>query len=294
MTRKQQVKKAKMRARQSLAKGRPPLAGKPTPSLSRKATNDLITSHHQLRKQLDAAEVEGNEVEVGALKQRINDLGGLKSYQLASMQGQASERGGDSSLVLMEWLEDLILTLESVDRKLRVLEVGALSTKNACSKSGLFNIERIDLHSQTEGIIQEDFMVRPMPASDNELFDVISLSLVINFVPNIVDRGEMLKRTCRFLDRSRKLPGSLQGAFPALFLVMPAACITNSRYLNEERLTLMMASLGYVSIKRKQTAKLVYYLWQLRDKPIADEQDFPKQQISQEGGRNNFCIVLKR
>ena len=94
---------------------------------------------------------------------------------------------------------------------------------------------------------------------DKDQFDIISLSLVLNFVPTDGGRGEMLKRTCLFLDKraSRGMSELLQRTFPALFLVLPAACITNSRYMNEERLTLMMASLGYVLLKVRQTDKLI-------------------------------------
>ena len=279
-----------------LSKGRPPTARKPRATLSKKTTNATINTHHQLIKQLALAEAKGDEKEVDGLKKRINDLGGLKGYQLASIQGQSSERGGDSSSVLLEWLSDLKPMLEILDSKGRMLEVGALSTKNACSRSGLFDITRIDLHSQAGGIIQQDFMERPLPRSKSETFDIISLSLVLNFVPEPVKRGEMLRRTCRFLEQNAPVtrPDITRDIFPALFLVLPAACTTNSRYMSEERLTLIMASLGYVSLKRKQTAKLVYYLWQLRDRPLFDEQDFPKKEVNPGGGRNNFSIVLHK
>lgn len=295
MTRKAQVKRFNYK-RKMLSSGRPPTASKPQASLSKTATQRLIRSHHQLNKQIKMAESNGDQEMIGELKQRINDLGGLKSYQLASAQGQSNERGGDSSIVLMEWLQHHKSTLASLNSKIRLLEIGALSTKNACSKSGLFKIERIDLYSQSEGIIQQDFMERPLPRFEKDQFDIISLSLVLNFVPSAADRGEMLKRTCQFLDTRapRTMPASLHDNFPALFLVLPAACITNSRYMNEERLTVMMASLGYVSLKRKQTAKLIYYLWILRDKPMPELQNFPKAQINPGGDRNNFSIVLKK
>ena len=90
------------------------------------------------------------------------------------------------------------------------------------------------------------------------------------------------------------LPQELPDYFPSLFLVLPASCILNSKYMSEERLTLMMAGLGYVLLKRKQTAKLVYYLWTLRDRPAPQQQDFPKREVNPSGQRNNFSIVLKK
>ncbi|KAK3619519.1 25S rRNA (adenine2142-N1)-methyltransferase [Elasticomyces elasticus] len=278
-----------------LANGRPPTATKPQASLSHKKTRDQIRSHHVLNKQLAAAEAKGDDVEADELKKRIEDLGGLKSYQLASLQGQAKDRGGDSSTVLMEWLKPLAAQMAKREQKIRLLEVGALSTANACSKSGLFDIERIDLYSQAEGILQQDFMERPLPDSDKSQFDIISLSLVLNFVPDPEGRGQMLRRTCQFLNKHarRAFGEELQAVYPALFLVLPAPCIVNARYINEERLTTMMSTLGYVMLERKLTSNLVYYLWQLRDKPRKDFQDFPKKQVNPGAGRNNFCVVLK-
>ncbi|KAK3066511.1 25S rRNA (adenine2142-N1)-methyltransferase [Teratosphaeriaceae sp. CCFEE 6253] len=281
--------------RAGLANGRPPKAAKPKATLSHHKTREQISTYHTLNKQLAAAKAAGDDVEIEKLSKNIDDLGGLEAYQLASMQGQSKDRGGDSSAVLMEWLKPLATEMLSREQRIRMLEVGALSTNNACSKSGLFEIERIDLFSQAEGIVQQDFMDRPIPESDKSQFDIISLSLVLNFVPDAEGRGAMLRRTCQFLNKHarRAFSEELQAVYPALFLVLPAPCIANSRYMNDERLTCMMASLGYVMLQRKQTAKLVYYLWQLRDKPRKDKQDFPKRVVAAGGGKNNFCVVLK-
>jgi len=274
--------------------GRPPLAKKPQSALSAAATRNFIRTHHQLSKELAKAESQGKEAEASELRKLISDLGGLKSYQAASIIGQSNERGGDSSVVLMEWLEPLAAERSKLPAKLRLLEVGALSTKNACAKSGLFDIERIDLFSETKGIVQQDFMERPIPSHGRDRFDIISLSLVLNFVPDAIGRGEMLKHTCKFLDtHAPRSFAELQDKVPALFLVLPAPCIWNSRFLSEERLTCLMASLGYVLLQLKLTTKLMYTLWLLRDEPVPEDQDFPKKQINPGGGKNNFSIILK-
>ncbi|RMY50557.1 hypothetical protein D0865_06843 [Hortaea werneckii] len=279
-----------------ISKGRPPLAKKPTAALSAEKTRQLIRTHHQLNKELAKAEALGDHEGATDLKKRIEAFGGLESYQQASIQGQAKDRGGDSSVILMEWLKSIsIPTRADSLSKLRLLEVGALSTKNACSKSGIFDIERIDLNSQAEGIKQQDFMERPLPSSDSERFDIISLSLVLNYVPDAEGRGEMLRRTCRFLrTETGTAPGNdTKTAFPALFLVLPAPCIFTSRYMNEERLTCVMAGLGYVLLRFKHTHKLMYTLWQLRDEPALEDQSFPKKEVNPGGNRNNFSVVLR-
>jgi len=283
------------RASRQLSAGRPPTVSKPQASLSSQKTRQLINEHHQLNKQITKAELDGDRAAADELRKRIERLGGLKLYQLASLEGQSKERGGDSSVVLMQWLQPIIGSVKRSGTKLRLLEVGALSTKNACSNAGIFEIQRIDLHSQGEGILQQDFMERPIPNGDADQVDIISLSLVLNFVPSPVGRGDMLRRTCQFLDTCARAESEeqLRHTFPALFMVLPAPCITNSRYMSEERITCLMASLGYIMLHFKQTAKLVYYLWQLRDEPSPEDQDFAKKQVNPGPARNNFCVVLR-
>ena len=177
-----------------------------------------------------------------------------------------------------------------------MLEVGALSTTNACSRSGIFEIERIDLNSQAKGIMQQDFMERPLPKDSSEQFDIISLSLVLNYVPNAAGRGEMLERTLQFLRNPSfsELGQNLTASFPSLFLVLPVSCVTNSRYLDESRLEAIMGSLGYDKVHQKLTNKLAYYLWKATDLvPKKRTESFKKVEVRAGKTRNNFAIVLK-
>lgn len=287
----------KQKPRQNLSAGRPPTVQRPK-SITRKATKSLIGKHHVLEKRRVQAAAKGDAPEEAAVAAEIEAMGGLKKYQEASLQGQREDRGGDSSRVLLDWLKDAMITssVPGDNERLRMLEVGALSTDNACSKSGLFDIERIDLNSQGEGILQQDFMHRPLPKINTDKFDLISLSLVLNYVPDPRGRGEMLRRTLDFL---RDAPceysnPTLSSLFPSLFLVLPAPCVQNSRYLDEERLEAVMASLGYSKMKSKITQRLVYYMWK-RDGEGSDiRQEFSKKELRPGGSRNNFAIVLKR
>jgi 25S rRNA (adenine2142-N1)-methyltransferase len=353
----------------SLSSGRPPLLTNPPPTLSSKATRTLIRSHHTLQKQKAAALKSGDLALAEEIEATIQKQGGLEKYQRASLLGQDKERGGDSSRVLMSWLAPLLpslkaksgapkakgakenayseaqaqtTTTETTKPKLTMLEVGALSSSNACSHSRIFAIERIDLNSQSPGIKQQDFMERPLPKLEDERFDIISLSLVLNYVAEPETRGEMLRRTLKFL---RSLPPSLSGEgagvgadadiegrnvgdedvgekgesecvgderecpqelaldafFPSLFLVLPAPCVLNSRYLDSARLDAIMNSLGYVKVREKVSNKLVYYLWRVdydRGRRGAGEsqrqrQVFKKTEVRSGGSRNNFAVVLK-
>ncbi|KAK6079196.1 nucleolus protein [Seiridium cupressi] len=282
----------KKKTSKNLAHGRPPTLQKPK-SISRQATKALINAHHVLEKRKVQAVAKGDTAQQAAIDKEISALGGIEKYQQASLQGQRNDRGGDSSRVLMEWLKPALPALRDMTANpLRMLEVGALSTTNDCSKSRLFAMERIDLNSQGEGILQQDFMARPLPTDDSGRFDIISLSLVLNFVPDAQGRGNMLLRTLEFL----RLPGThgseLGNFFPTLFLVLPAPCVTNSRYMDESRLEAIMTSLGYTKTKSKLTQKLVYYLW-ARTNAMAPKLEFSKTQIRTGGSRNNFAIILQ-
>lgn len=285
-------------SKQKLKSGRPPTARPTNPTtLSHKATSSTIRAFHRLHKALSAAEKTHDHDLASSLRRQIDALGGLQRYQAASIQGQALDRGGDSSVVLVDWLRDGGVATGKGETGLRMLEVGALSMGNTCGTSGLFEgIVRIDLHSQAEGIREQDFMERPLPRGEGERFDVLSLSLVLNFVPTPEGRGEMLRRTCAFL-RS-PTPPSGRGAstdddlFPSLFLVLPLPCVTNSRFLSDERLCCIMGSLGYALRQRKESRKLVYYLWVLRD-ARAPCGRFGKVEVNPGPGRNNFAVVLE-
>ncbi|EGC45067.1 conserved hypothetical protein [Histoplasma capsulatum var. duboisii H88] len=327
----------------SISHGRPPTAiRKPAASLSAKATRTLIRAHHQLHKARARALAEKNEALVRDLDRQIAAHGGLESYQLASKKGQSKERGGDSSKVLVEWLAPVFEELNLQWRKpqnqgggasgangtgdgkgdpkaekgeetprrpppLRLLEVGALSTSNTCSRVGLLDVTRIDLHSQEKGILQQDFMERPLPTCDEEKFHIISLSLVLNYVSNSASRGKMLKQTTAFLTPPPPLIATTGDAasenapdeqpnnsahLPSLFLVLPAACVLNSRYFTEERLRALMSSLGYEMVQRKVTLKLVYYLWKYSVDGVPRASVFKKEILNPGGKRNNFTVTL--
>ncbi|KAI9718895.1 MAG: hypothetical protein M1812_003779 [Candelaria pacifica] len=289
------AKKKRSKKSRSLSHGRPPIIHKPPAALSSKATRTLIRSHHALQKAIVQAISDGDTAKAEVLQAQLKEQGGLKSYQQASITGQSSERGGDSSKLLMEWLESSLKPLLKQVKKgfepLRLLEVGALSKSNACSRSSLFAVTRIDLNSQDESIVRQDFMQRPLPASDEERFDLISLSLVLNYVPDAVGRGDMLWRTTQFL-RTPSDADQSNVPFPSLFLVLPASCVTNSRYLDEKRLTEIMESLGYLLAQRKVSTKLAYYLWRRNLNSSIRTEKFKKIEVNSGRSRNNFAVVL--
>ncbi|EXV00025.1 DUF3321 domain protein [Metarhizium robertsii] len=279
------------RPRRSLHAGRPPTAQLARRSMSRKASRNFINKHHQLEKRQRQAIAQGDKEAEAAISAEISDMGGLNRYQQASLQGQSNERGGDTSKILLEMLPvDLI---KKANRRPRMLEVGSLSTRNACSNSRLFDMVHIDLNSQEPGILKQDFMTLPLPEESAEEFDIISLSLVLNFVPEAEGRGQMLFRTLLFL---RQPADTVQkpndDPFPSLFLVLPRSCVDNSRYFSDKKLGSLMGALGYTMRRSKKTQKLAYSLW-ARDHMTAGEIRFTKQEVNPGRKRNNFAITLK-
>lgn len=87
-------------------------------SASHKVTQSTISTFHSLLKQRKRIERqlassathgqhEALERELQDIDRQVNELGGLEAYQQASTLGQSSQRGGDSSHVLIKWLKNL-------------------------------------------------------------------------------------------------------------------------------------------------------------------------------------------
>ncbi|KAI4941096.1 hypothetical protein J4E86_010597 [Alternaria arbusti] len=282
----------------TLSHGRPPVS-KPKERMTSERSRTIIRTHHRLQKEHAAALKKGDVSSAEEIARAIEKNGGIKMYQAASKQGQAKDRGGDSSKLLVDWLQQSkVLDPKARDRRragdaeLRCLEVGALSTKNEISKyASVIDMTRIDLNSQGPGIEKQDFMERPLPTCDDERFDIISLSLVLNYVPDAVGRGEMLKRITKFLRKGVAWTETADSVLPALFFVLPLPCVDNSRYLDEELFLAIMGDLGFTMRFSKNTSKLCYYLFTLTNEPKATTAE--KRKIRDGPGMNNFCIVVE-
>ena len=273
-----------------ISHGRPPLHKSHSATLSSKVTRSIIRSHHNLRKERAKALECGDEMRAGELENLIASQGGINSYQLASTLGQSAERGGDSSRLLVDWLEETTTYVSAHDEHLRLLEVGALTTRNACSQVKCLDITRIDLHSQEPGIQEIDFMDLPLPKREDQKFNILSLSLVLNFVPDAAARGAMLKRTCELLSHGRmQQPTNL---LPCLFLVLPLPCVSNSRYLTEKKLGEIMEGLGFSLARSKKSPKLFYSLWTYDSLCDKKTLRFKKEEVRSGASRNNFAIVM--
>ncbi|KLT39744.1 putative nucleolus protein [Cutaneotrichosporon oleaginosum] len=269
---------------------------KPVSSTSHRVTQSTISRFHTLlkrRKRIErqlasSASSERHETlekELAEINGQLTEMGGLEAYQQASSLGQSSQRGGDSSHVLIKWLKGL-RTLTTWVLPLRMLEIGALTPNNYASCSKWIQNHPIDLRSRHPSIIQEDFLLRSEPQTDEQRFDVISCSLVLNFVPDPRERGRML-RLCRAHLLPR--PSSM------LFIVLPFPCVNNSRYTTTESFKQLVTSLGFKLEQEhwRPHGKVAYWLFRW-DVATRDISQFRRKRILNDGAtRNNFTILIE-
>ncbi|KAI3632141.1 hypothetical protein MIR68_009977 [Amoeboaphelidium protococcarum] len=247
---------------------------------SQAQTQRIISRFHVLKKQMQRCA--GDDKEMARLQKEIESLGGMDAYQKASLLGQSKQRGGDSSKWLIKALPRGIKPADGT--RLRLLDVGALEDNYQRYRSWL-QVTAIDLNPQNAFVQKFDFMEYRLPDQRdiNEHFDILCLSLVLNFVPDHAQRGEMLRKAVLHLKA---------GGY--LFIVLPRPCVDNSRYFDKDLLHQLLESLGFVTEQEHTSPKLYYGLYRLMKKvPPQQWQCSSKSEIKTGDRLNNFCITLK-
>ncbi|CDR87768.1 uncharacterized protein SPSC_03511 [Sporisorium scitamineum] len=257
---------------------------------------EKIAKFHTLLKQLEQAKTaeEKDEIQAG-----LDSLGGLAQYQAWSLTGSAKAGQTPTS----KWCMEALNTVYTHDRnqpKFRVLDVGAI-TGTAYTKYRWVDATYIDLHPWGDNVQKYSFFDFPVPTTEDEKFNMVALSLVINFVGDVRKRGEMLRHVHKYLPQDG--PGFC-------FLVLPLSCLTNSRYMNQSHLRSILDSLGFTVLKQSDSAKLSR--WLLQRKPLSERQAaaakndnaaagandewdgtvFKKRELNPGNDRNNFAIVV--
>ncbi|KAG5718665.1 UPF0657 nucleolar protein [Termitomyces sp. T112] len=234
------------------------------------------------RAQLKAGTTNEESVEaLAAVEDEITQLGGLETYQRMSAIGQGTDRGGGSEKILIKWLKDFGLH-KNCACKLCLLEVGALKPDNYSTCATWIDPTPLDLRSRHPSIIEQDFLQLDVTAHRNK-WDILSLSLVLNFVPEPKDRGRML-----LIAHDILIPNG------HLFLALPFACVNNSRYLDLRNLESLLAAIGFTKVKEKwkEGRKMAYWLFQKAEPSGLSPEIFGKKSVLRQGNRNNFCILL--
>lgn len=241
-----------------------------------KASRTIIRRFHTLLKRQAQSEEDHEDIQ-----RQLNGLGGLEAYQHMSSIGQSSDRGGGSHTLLLQWLKQR--RLDETGAKLELLEVGALKPDNYRSCSSWIACSPMDLRSRHPSIREQDFLLMDM-AENTARWNVISLSLVLNFVPVPKDRGRMLSMAHVMLTEEGYL-----------FLALPLPCVMNSRYMTFDHMDAIMTTIGFTEIERKwrQGGKMAYWLYQKAAPTRTRVSELSKKVVLRSGAdRNNFAVLL--
>ncbi|KAK9722291.1 25S rRNA (adenine2142-N1)-methyltransferase [Basidiobolus ranarum] len=251
---------------------------KAKPTSFKKKTAQVIRRFHVLNKEVEKT---NDPVKIEEIKNEMEKLGGLELYQRASVLGASKSRGGDTSKWLIQELSKIGIPDEN-KTKLALLDIGALSSENYKKQSSWIKTTAIDLNARDSNIIKQDFLEMEPPKEASGRFNIVCLSLVVNFVGDPLKRGIMISKTRDFL-----LPSGF------LFFVVPLPCVTNSRYLNHEYLREFMLNLGFKLVSCHFAKKLAYYLFQLGKPTKTIQEKFQRKNLINDGpGRNNFSMML--
>ncbi|KDN43190.1 hypothetical protein K437DRAFT_225796 [Tilletiaria anomala UBC 951] len=218
------------------------------------------------------------------LRQQMDETyGGLDGYQKESLKGRDRHNAGETGKWLVQQVGPIWKAEQEASgkRRIRLLDVGSLSG-TAYHKYKWIDPVNIDLSPQSERVIKSDFFDWPLPQNEAACFDCVALSLVINFEGNLFRRGNMLLHAHKHLTKAG-----------FLFLVLPLACVENSRYLDHARLRAILHACGWNVVEQNDSAKLTRWLCQRRqDQAQAgwDGTSFKKEEIRKGPSFNNFCI----
>ncbi|CAO3685590.1 unnamed protein product [Umbelopsis vinacea] len=253
-------------------------------------TARLIRRFHVLNKELaklkNGDDKHETEKKMQNIHSEMESMGGLDWYQRASKLGQSKVRGGDSS----KWLMGALQRENIPERyKDQLCDCWMSEHSHHLITRNINGLKQRRLTSTPSILIhQQDFLQMSPPETEEERFDIVCLSLVVNFVGDPVDRGNMLIHTRDFFPSQRADFKNQR----LLYLVLPLPCITNSRYFSHDHLLAMMDSIGYSKcIDYHHSNKLAYYLFEMTAK-VAQIPDWKKKILKDAKGRNNFSIVM--
>ncbi|XP_014661707.1 PREDICTED: 25S rRNA (adenine(2142)-N(1))-methyltransferase-like isoform X2 [Priapulus caudatus] len=254
---------------------------KSVPIIVQRLKPDVISKLHQLNKKVELIKKQETidkalkKAKLASLENEIKQIGGLSVYQTVSKTREHFHGNVNSS----KWIISSLKTFASKSEvKLRLLDVGALSM-NYENQASWLQCTYIDLNPQKKGILKSDFL--KFKSGAMEEYDIIVLSLVLNFPGDAQVRGQMLVKATELC----KTCGYI-------FVVLPLACLSNSRYLTHDNFHVMMESLGHSLIASHNSTKLSHKAFRKKSR-LPEKCDFPKKVVQPGGNKNNFCIVLQ-
>lgn len=219
------------------------------------ANNEIISRVHAENKKNSSA-------------QALFDTGMIDAYQQASLYGN---KHFDSS----KWL---IQNMGPMPKPLKLLDVGSL--RLVYSKYSWIEATYIDLHSRHPQIQTADLLT--FLPEDGKLFNIVCLSLVINFVGCPYQRFLMLRKARQLLD-----PNFKDGI---VFIVLPRAVLFNSRRMTVDYFKSILSHTGLETIVEKHSKKLSMFITKSCP-PILDSLPLKTPNLALSGA-NNFRISV--
>ncbi|XP_041461963.1 25S rRNA (adenine(2142)-N(1))-methyltransferase-like [Lytechinus variegatus] len=244
----------------------------------------IISRLHTIMKDIDkvkqdtTSSSDDKKMKVKQLELKIEELGGLQAYQQSSLLGEHLHGNVNTSKWVLQKLKEANIRSPK-GSKLCLLDVGALQ-ENYSKQTKWLDAVAIDLNPQCEGIIKSDFF--DFKVGESDVYDIIVLSLVLNFVSSPSQRGEMLKR-CQTLCRQEG----------HIFIVLPRACLDNSRYLDHALFEQMMESLNFDLVAKHDSKKLSFLMFRKAEKRKEVKTSFHKREVRNGTRCNNFCIIMR-
>jgi 25S rRNA (adenine2142-N1)-methyltransferase len=259
--------------------------------------SDIISSYHTFLKQLAAVDsnptfpTTASKLLRKSVLQAQIDAFGIEQYQVASRTGEAVNGGVDCSAWIQAQIASTCASSRSIPQPLSLLDVGAIVQRFPSTVLGAhgltLHVKSIDLNPQdSSGQVEKvdffDFAVRT--AEQGLTYDVVVLALVLNFVPLASNRGKMLS-----------LAHDISSPSGMLFIVLPRACLSNSRYCDEALITGILLSIGWAVDKTAHTSKLARFVCRKVEPSPEKQVEFATRKSVRGGsGRNNFLILLPR
>ncbi|WFD32736.1 25S rRNA (adenine(2142)-N(1))-methyltransferase [Malassezia sp. CBS 17886] len=248
---------------------------------------EAIAKYHMLEKQIARTT---DDAQRDALRAEQTAMGGLAVYQDQSTTGSTTLRGGESG----KWCVQQLQAIVAPKTHLRILDIGAIAGTAYAKWKHWVNTTSIDLNPRAAHVHRADFFEWPVPAADGERYDVVGLSLVVNFVGDLAQRGAMLLHAHQYLHT---------GGY--VYLVLPLACVQNSRYLTHDHLRAIVQSAGYRVTRQEDSARLTRWLLQqvpssrAPPRTLQEARDqfwdgcvYKKRELVPGTHLNNFCILM--
>lgn len=226
------------------------------------------------------------EAQSSAIIHRVHnrDSRPLTEAEHAAYQEQ-SLRGAEGFDVC-KWVE-MTLTRIGDTKGRTLLDVGAINSlryEAGVSPLHLASSRAIDLHvlDKSSAVEEADFLELNI---GKEQYDIVVLSLVVNFEPDPRRRGEMMLKANGLLRSSD---------YGLCFFVLPKACFEHSRYFSYELFAGLCTDAGFEVVDdwTTVTERLSMLVLKRVSRPLG--KGFPRKKVFTDNGNyNNYTMIIK-